>query len=322
MESPATVTIANEALLVTCTPAHGFSLSSLVDRASGAEALWRRPGFLPAPCTRALGPSGAASEETFLDVFCGGWFEMFPEVGYTREGDIASFVHGEAVRLPWELLDCGPDRLAARVATVRRPLVLERTVALEGPLLRVGERVENVGRSPVPYSWGHHPCFSRETFAGGRLEVPVAAAAVPAPWFDPDHATLAHGPFAWPQASARDDGGAVDLSVIPPAADGRHDHACLTLAGGSFRLTAPSAGDSGRALRVTFDADRFPWVLLWECFGAGAGAPFWAGCDALAVEFSTIPGRSTPDAIAAGALLALAPGEAVETEWTVGWEAL
>jgi galactose mutarotase-like enzyme len=318
------ITLANDALEVTCTPAQGFSISSFVDRASGAEALWRRPGFTPAPCSRRLGPAGAASDQGFLDVFAGGWFEMFPEVGYTLEGDPTSLVHGEVVRLPWELVDRGPEHVEARVATVRRPLALTRRMTLAGSTLRVRERIENVGAAPAPYTWGHHPCFSRATFGGGRLEVAVSAAEVPSPWFDPEHATLAHGPFAWPHAPGRGDGGGrdVDLSVIPPTADRRHDHACLTVAAGAFRLTAPSAGRDGRALRVAFDREQFPYVLLWECFGAGEGAPFWGGCDTFGVEFSTMPGRSTPDAIAAGAVRTIAPGETVETEWSIAWEAL
>jgi galactose mutarotase-like enzyme len=325
METPPEITLADAALRVTLTPANGFSLSSLVDLASGADALWRRPGFSPAPGSRMLGLSGEPSGETFLDLFAGGWFEMFPEVGYTAEDDVASFVHGEAMRLPWDVVEAGPAHAEARVACVRRPLTLTRRVAIEDGRLHVRERIANAGAGPVPYTWGHHPCFARETFAGGRLEIAVAGAEVPDPWFDEANATLAHGPFAWPHAPVRAAGAAgttIDLGAIPPAADGRHDHACLALAAGAFRLTAPSAGPAGRALRVAFDVEQFPHVLLWECFGAGDGPPFFGGLDTFGVEFSTTPGRSTPDALAAGAVRTLAPGETVETAWSVGWEAI
>lgn len=314
------ITLESDAVSVVCTPDQGFSISSLVDRVSGAEALWRRESHAVEPCSRTLGPAGEPSEATFLDRFAGGWFEMFPEVGYTQPGDPASLVHGEVVRLPWEVTEHGPRHVAARVALVRRPLTIERTLTLDGATLTVAERIANVGRAPVPYTWGHHPCFSRATFAGGRIELDVAAAEVPDPWFDPDHATLAHGPFAWPQAPARD-GGVVDLAGIPAERDGRADHACLTLGGrgGSLRLTAPA---HGRALRVEFDVRRFPHALLWEHLGAGDGYPFWGEGDTFAVEFSTIPGRATPDAIAAGAVSTLAPGATSQTTFTVAWEEL
>lgn len=322
MDASAAITLADDALRVTCTPDQGFSIRSFVDVASGADALWQRPGHTPTPCSRALGPAGTASEQSFLDVFGGGWFEMFPEVGYTLEGDDTSFLHGEVVRLPWTVTDHGPAHVEARVATLRRPLALTRRMELRDGVLHVSERIENVGMAPAPYTWGQHPCFSRATFAGGRLEIPVARAEVPDPWFDPEHATLAHGPFDWPHAPARSAGAVVDLGAIPPTADRRQDHACLTMAGGGFRLTAPSAGADGRALRVAFDHAQFPYVLLWECFGAGEGAPTWGGWDTFGVEFSTIPGRTTPDAIAAGAVRTLAPGETAATEWTIGWESL
>lgn len=321
------ITLESDALRVVCTPAQGFSISSLVDRASGADALWRRETHAVEPCSRTLGPAGERSEETFVDRFAGGWFEMFPEVGYTQPGDPASLVHGEVVRLPWEVVDQGPLHVAARVTLVRRPLRIERRLTLDGAILTVEERIENAGRAPVPYTWGHHPCFARATFAGGRIELDVAAAEVPEPWFDPANATLALGPFPWPHAPVRAAeadtaaGAPIDLSALPRERDGRHDHACLTLGerGGSLRLTAPA---HGRALRVEFDRERFPYALLWQNFGAGEGFPFWGEGDTFAVEFSTIPGRATPDAIAAGAVSTLAPGASSQTTFTVAWEGL
>ncbi|MDO8209956.1 hypothetical protein [Conexibacter sp. CPCC 206217] len=349
MTSPADITLESAAVRVRCTPAQGFSIASLVDRASGAEALWQRPNHDPAPCTRVLGPAGVASEAGFLDVFAGGWFEMFPEVGYTQPGDPTSLLHGEVVRLPWEVLDAGAQHVEARVACVRRPLTLVRRLTLDGATLRVCERIENTGAEPAPYTWGHHPCFARATFAGGRIELSAASAEVPDPWFDPAHATLAPGLFQWPHARARksSDSSAdassgapagaagdappsatvglaatIDLAAVPVTPDGRHDHACLTRASNTLRITAPGAGEHGRALRIEVDRERFPHLLLWQNLRAGGGYPFWGGADTFALEFSTIPGRSTPDALAAGAVSTLQPGETVETAFAVGWEAI
>lgn len=317
------ITLESDALRVVCTPAQGFSISSLVDRASGAEALWRRESHAVEPCSRTLGPAGELSDMTFIDRFAGGWFEMFPEVGYTLPGDPASLVHGEVVRLPWAVTEQSATHVAARVALVRRPLTIARTLTLDGATLTVHEQIENVGRAPVRYTWGHHPCFARETFAGGRIELDVAAAEVPDPWANPQQARLALGPFAWPQAPGRA-GGVVDLAAIPTERDRRQDHACLTLGarGGSLRLTAPQAGPHGRALRVEFDVEQFPYALLWEEFGAALDFPFWGEGDTFAVEFSTIPGRNTEDAVAAGAVSQLAPGETSQTTFTVAWEKL
>jgi galactose mutarotase-like enzyme len=317
VSGPAPITLQTGALEVVCDPARGFAIDALRDRASGAEALWRRPGHAPAAAVRALGGAGEASVPTFLDAFTGGWFVMFPEVGYPAGDDDASFLHGEVVRLPWEVLDASERHVTARVQTLRRPLTLERTLSVEGAALRVRERIANVGGADVPYAWGHHPCFARETFAGGRIELAPSAAEVPAPAHEPDHAVLAPGrAFTWPRAP-RADGGAEDLATVPAARDGRVDHACLTAPAGTFRISAPRYG---RALRVRYDAAQFPYILLWQDFGPPGGFPLWGGGDTFALEFSTIPGRSTPDAIGAGALRTLAPGASAETEIELAWE--
>lgn len=313
----APVVLSTDALEVVCDPARGFAIDMIRDRESGAEALWRRPGHAPAAAARALGAAGEASIPTFLDAFTGGWFAMFPEVGYPLADDPTSFLHGEVVRLPWDVLDRGEHHVTARVQTLRRPFALERRLELDGATLRVRERVENVGAMDAEYAWGHHPCFSRATFAGGRIEIAPSAAEVPAPAHAPAAAVLATGnAFTWPIAP-RADGSTEDLSTVPAARDGRVDHACLTVPDGRFRITAPN---HGRALRIAYDAAHFPYILLWQDFGPADGFPLWGGGDTFALEFSTIPGRSTPDAIAAGALRALAPGAAVETEIELSWE--
>jgi galactose mutarotase-like enzyme len=310
-------TLRSAGLEVACDPSRGFTISSIVDLASGAEALWRRPAHEPAAPTRALGGAGEASIPTFLDGFTGGWFAMFPEVGYPLADDPTSFLHGEVVRLPWEVLDASEAHVAARVRTLRRPFEVERTLTLDGATLRVEERIANRGALGVPYAWGHHPCFSRATFAGGRIAIAPSAAHVPAPAHAPAHAVLAPGsPFDWPCAPRRD-GGVEDLSTVPDRRDGRVDHACLTVPHGRIRIEAPRYG---RALQLDYDAELFPHVLLWQDLGPRDGFPLWGGGDTFALELSTIPGRSMPDAIAAGALRTLAPGATIETSVTLTWE--
>ncbi len=312
------VTLANDELRVVCDPARGFAIDSLVDRASGAETLWRRPAHEPAAAARSLGGAGEASVATFLDLFTGGWFTMFPDVGYPLADDPASFLHGEVVRLPWDVLDVAGDRVRARVRTLRRPLEIERTVALDGATLHVEERIANRCALPVPYAWGHHPCLARETFAGGRIELTPSAAEVPAPPHDPAAAVLKAGEgFDWPLAPRRD-GGVEDLATVPRERDGRVDHACLTVPEGVIRVGAPSVG---RRLRIEYDAEQFPYVLLWQDLGPPEPVPLWGAGDTFALEFSTAPGRSAADAVAAGVARTLAPGEKRVTAIAMTWEA-
>jgi galactose mutarotase-like enzyme len=311
------MTLEAEGISIACAPEQGFTITSLRDARSGAEALWswRRT---PTPCSRAVGVGGAGSVETFIDVFAGGWFEMFPAVGFPAEGDPTSLLHGELVRLPWDVLEHTRTAVTARVETVRSPFEVTRTLELAGAALHVTERIRNLGGEPAPYAWGHHPCLSRETFAGGVLELDVEAAHVPAPPYDAGASRLAAGDVDWPSGSTHD-GTAVDLNAVPREADGRVDHVCLRPSRGRARITAPSAG---RALELTWDLALFPHLLLWQNFRAEGGWPFWAEADTFTVEFSTIPGRTMPEAADAGAIRALAPGAAVETSFTAGWTSL
>jgi galactose mutarotase-like enzyme len=308
--------IASERVRVECLPAQGFVIASLHDLASGAEAIWVRSNHDPEPCTRSLGPAGEHSTETFLDRWPGGWFEMFPVVGYPSPDDATLLLHGELVRLPWTVTHHDEHRVEAQVHTIRGPFLVTRSLEVGGSELEIAERIENVGGEPARYLWGHHPCFRRATFAGGRIDVEVGECSVPDPHFDPDAAILETTPsFVWPDAPARN-GGEVDVSAVPDEPDGRVDHICLTLAAGGLTVTAPRYG---RALRVEFDLGQFPYLLVWENFEAAGGFPFWRDADTFALEWSTNPGRTVPDAEAADAVRTLAAGEALETLIRTTW---
>jgi len=244
---------------------------------------------------------------------------MFPDVGYPTPGDATSLLHGELVRLPWDVEEHTTTALEARVRTVRRPFEVTRRLELIGGTLQIRERVEHVGAEPAPYLWGHHPCFSRATFGGGRLELDVKEAHVPGPAFDPDAAILHPDQvIRWPVARSRD-GRSVDLSQIPSEPDGRFDHVCLTPAAGRVRLTAPAFK---RALTIHFDLEHYPFVLIWQDFCASGGWPFWKGADTFAVEFSSNPGRTVPEAQSAGLIRNLEPGEAIEAMVELTWDDL
>jgi len=302
-----------------CAPAHGFVITSLRDEVSGAEALWRRSGFEPAPASRALGPSGDGSAETFDELFVGGCFEMFPVCGLPGELDgRPTLLHGELVRLPWSEEHVTTREVAARVAAVRTPFAARRTCRLEDDGTLVCETtVANVGGEPASYAWGQHPCLARETFAGGRIELRATRCWVPEPPLAPAAATLAGGGFAWPAARGRD-GEPVDLALVPGEADGRLDHVCLELADGMVRVTAPRVGC---ALELRFDLACCPYALLWQDYRA-AGASWWGAADTLALESWSTPGRGVDDAVAAGALRVLQPGETASTRWSMRWTAL
>lgn len=317
-ESAAEITLATEQVAVHCLPAQGGTIASLRDGASGAEALWRWPRVEPAPCGRDLGPAGAPSIASFIDRFVGGWFTMFPAVGYPDDDAPPSLLHGELVRLPWEVVRAGRSEADLRVETVRTPFAVERRIAVAGAELRVEDRIRNVGAEPAPFAYGQHPCLSRATFAGGTLELTVERAEVPDPPHAPAASRLATGTVAWPGGRLRD-GEPTDLSAIPAEPDGRVDHVCVRPAAGRARVTAPSAG---RALVLEWHLGALPELLLWQDFRSAGGWPFWGAADTFGLEPSTIPGRTMGDARAAGAIRHLDAGASFETSMSARWEAL
>lgn len=318
-----TIRLEGDTLLVACDPEAGFSITEIVDVATGANALWQREAFVPGEFRRVLGPSGDLSSESFIDLFVGGWFEMFPTTGWpgTLRGAVGpamSLLHGEAMRLPWVIMHRDASALEASVEMVRTPFRLTRRLEIAGAELVVSERAENLSPLPAPFVWGHHPCFDRATFAGGRFEIDVASAEVPGPVYDEAHNSLVGGAaFTFPQAPMVG-GGARDIAAIPQAADGRHEQTSLVVRHGGVRITAPRIG---RAFSLTWDERDFPYVLLWQDYLAD-GAAFWGTCDTFAVEPSSAPGRSLDDAVAAGAVRDLAPGGSVSVTMRARWGAI
>ena len=181
--------------------------------------------------------------------------------------------------------------------------------------LTLTSTIANVGGEPAAYAWGFHPCFDRAVFAGGRIDVEVAEASVPGPAYDQANATLAVDQrFAWPHA-LRADGSTVDLGVVPDAPDGRHEHICLTLAGGRMRISAPA---HERTFALEVETAVFPAVLLWQDFLA-PGASFAGTADVFTLEPASYLGRSMDDAVTTDALRTLAPGEDASTTISAAW---
>lgn len=317
------IRLEGEGLAVECLPRAGFLITGIIDTASGANALWRREGFVPGDFIRGLGPSGDISIESFADLFQGGWFEMFPTTGFpgTMPGAVGtaqSLLHGEVMRLPWQVTHEDASSVEASVTAVRTPLQLTRRLEITGGDLVVTERARNLAPIPVHFVWGHHPCFDRATFAGGRLELEVQRAQVPAPVFDERNNTLVGGArFNFPEAPT-ESGGIRDVAAIPAEPDGRHEQCSLVVRRGGIRITAPRIQ---RAFHLEWSERDFPYVLLWQDYRA-EGMAFWGTADTFAVEPASAPGRSLDDATAAGALRRLEPGGEATVAMRARWSSL
>lgn len=292
----------SDAMLSELRPEHGMTMTSLRLRDGGPNVLWERPGHRPPTCSRALGPSGTPSIETLHDLLIGGWFEMAPHAGLPGVLDGApTLLHGEAVRLPWAIEAFSGEYVEGVVDAVRTPLTLRRRVEIDGNRVAVTTSIRNRGHSPVSITHGEHPCFDREVFAGGSLELEARSARV-MPALDGDNALLAEGEFEWPVASVRA-GGRIDLSTIPARADGGNDRVCIELAEPEVELV--SAG--GLHLTLHTDPSSHPHLLLWRCYRAD-GAPSFGLWDVLAIEPMSAARLGIAEAARTDAILRLPPG--------------
>jgi galactose mutarotase-like enzyme len=295
-----------EAIEADVLPDLGMSIVSLRD-SSGREQLWRRPNFSPPPRRREIGPPGEASIEAMFALWPGGWFEMSPHAGLPGELDgRETMLHGEAARLPWEVLDAGPGHLEAQVDAVHEPLRLWRRVEAEADGLLLRSRIENRGDASVEVCHGEHPAFARPDFAGARIEL-RARRAVVLPQLDPPAASLVAGEFEWPLAPAVG-GGTVDLSLVPEHADGAHDHLALELAEPRARIVRVDGS------RLEIDAGNHSHLMLWR-HHQPVSSP--EPRDIFALEPMSFGGVTITEAVAAGATRRLAPGETATYESAV-----
>jgi galactose mutarotase-like enzyme len=284
-------------------PDLGMSIVSLRD-GSGRELLWQRPDFTAPPRTREIGPPGEPSVEAMFGLWPGGWFEMSPHAGMPGELDgQLTMLHGEAARLPWEVLDSGPAHLEAQVDAVHEPLRLWRRVEAAGAELALHSRIENCGEAPVEVCHGEHPAFARADYAGARITLKARRATV-LPQAEPEAASAVAGEFEWPLAPAVG-GGTVDLSLVPERADGTHDHVTVELAEPGMRIACPG----GRAIEI--DAGNHSHALLWR-YHQPPSAP--EPRDIFALEPWSYGGVTIAEAVAARATHRLARGESVAYE--------
>lgn len=306
------ITLGNSAIEVECYPAHGFAIGAIRRRDSLVNLLWNPEGARFDPLTTELGPSGTASIDTFdRGILAGGWFLMFPTAGLPgvdAEGVGApQWMHGETARLPWKVLNQSGTSVQCEVRT--RHFLVQREVRLLGNEVRVSTEATNVSSSSQSVTFGEHPCFPRPVFGGGTVQLSAVEAAVTS-IADPPNSRLAEREvFTWPQAPLGA-GGLRDLSVIPEQADGRHDHVWLKNVEGRASIVALS-GELN--VQLSWDAKALPYALLWQHF-LPLNSP-WGG-DVFALEPVSAPGRTSDDAVNAGAHTSVSPMATVSS-WAV-----
>jgi Domain of unknown function (DUF4432) len=277
---------------------------------------------------RALTPvavSAAAAaiphDLAFLEMYSGGWQEVFPNGGAPSEYAGARFgQHDDVAHLPWDYVieEDSPTRVSVRfsVRTRRMPFVLERLVGLErgSPCLELASRIANESDRDLPVMWGHHFAFGAPFLDDScRIVLPGQPAVIPHDTpIHPDGRRIHNqGRFGWPHASGAD-GDPVDLSRMPQRGT-PSDIAYITdLPTGAYQMWSER---SVLGVRVAWDNDVMPYLWLWQEPASSPGYPWWSGDYLIGLEpFSSYPTNGLAEAVANGSALHVGGAATVQAE--------
>ena len=154
-----TLILGNNLIRVTVLADKGTDIYELLYKPLDMDAMWRAPLGLRERHS-VTSPREHVSGK-FLDYAFGGWFEMFPNVGYHFEKHGFPWsLHGEVSLQAWEykIVKDEPEEIIIgfQVRTARTPFHLEKTLRLvnDKPTLFFEERITNEGDQPMDVSWG------------------------------------------------------------------------------------------------------------------------------------------------------------------------
>jgi len=279
------------------------------------DFMWHSPLELRPPfvATSAL-PEGA-----FHDYYYGGWQEVLPSAGWASEPYLGTFqgLHGEVSLLPFQaaVIEDSPERVALRtwVRTYRSPLSLERVLRLEGdrPALFIEEQLTN--EAPVEFAvmWGHHPAFG-EPFLDSSCVVQTPAKTVEVLAYHRNGLWEPGDGYKFPQVKNRRTDALQDITQVLPRETGSVDVIFFKeLKAGWYGLTNR---DQGVGFGMAWDAQRFPYLWMWQVYGGHDDYPWYGRTYNCALEpFTSYPPAGIKNALDNGTALRLQPGQVIET---------
>lgn len=272
--------ISSDELQVQLAPDSGAAVVSL-RRPGGPELLARRTWRHPLPSDQVAGGYGSTWADLHADYDLA-WREQLPNAGAECEVDgVRHPFHGDVWSAPWQVLAADPSQVELSCDQIRLPLVVRRTVSVDGHCVSITESVRNTVAEPQQLCWGHHPVFpvgpdTRLELPGGVVRCEESAELRAA-------GLSATDTFAWP-CHTGEDGSVVDVSRLP--------------AGPVERLLVVSELPEARAVihglpddttvELTWDGEVWPHLWLWAQVG-GRGFPWYGRAAVLGVEPQSSP---------------------------------
>lgn len=286
-------TIENDVLRVTVLH-EGGHIAEILDKASGVSPLWipHWPSIEPSSYDPQRHPQyGGGADASLLAGIMGHNLCLDIFGGPSAEESAAGMpVHGETSVARFDVSADGAEALSMAAVLPAALLRVERQLRLEGRVLRVRERVENLTAADRPVGWTEHVTLGPPFLENGATELRVSAtrSKVFEGPFGPADYLAAGAEFDWPNAP-RAGGGSADLGTVTDVA---HSSAYTTHLMDPSRDEAFFVAFSSR-LRLAFGygwqrAD-FPWMGMWEENHARTAAPWNGGTLTRGMEFGVSP---------------------------------
>lgn len=308
------VVLENDRLRVTLLSGKGGDLVEFNVKRHDLDIAWLAPGGVRDP--NAFLSTSPDPHATFLDVWPGGWQDIFPSAGEPSSWNGARYgQHGELSNMPWDvaILDDREQRVEIGLSVRGRkfPALLERRVSLARgeATLRVAERATNLSRQPLRAMWSQHICFGQPFLAPGstiRLPDGVTGQVHPADDTFGPRRLAAGTPFIWPTVPDAA-GNPLDLRTVPPR-DTPSDLVYLTgfpepTAWYEVRNPAQPVG-----VCVEWSRDTLPYLWYWQEFGGTTGYPWYGEVYTIGLEpNSSWPTNGLAEAVANDSALHLPP---------------
>jgi hypothetical protein len=310
----AAVVLENDQIRVTILSGKGADVVEFNVKRHDLDIVWLSPGGVRDP--NAFQSTSADPLATFVDVYPGGWQDVFPNAGAAAHWNGAQFgQHGEICNMPWdvEIIEDSEDRVEIRLTVEGRkfPSHIERIVSLANgeAALGIRESVTNTSGVAVRAMWSQHITYGFPYMTPGSLiQLPdgVTGRSHEADVGATGRRLTADATFDWPMAPASD-GSTLDLSVVPP----RNTPSELVYLTDFpdprawYELTNP---DQPFGVRVEWDRETLPYLWYWQEFGGTTGYPWYGEVYTIGLEpNSSYPTNGLPDAVANGSAMTIEP---------------
>jgi galactose mutarotase-like enzyme len=288
------LSLISPSLTLQVTPSEGGRITSLVNRSTNTEWLFKGvtcPPLREGSCFDE-GPRGGFDE-------CLPSVAPSPALGWPGDavGD-----HGDLWWRPWTVVEATDEHLVLQAGFANYPLTLVRSIEVltDAPVVRLEYEIRNKSDRPLPYLYSAHPLFALDE----TMSVEIATGQLVLNAFGQGLDPQARSHWPWVRTGA----GIERIDHIEPEGAVANYKVFVTSTGTvTLRRTA-----SGESLQFLYDASALPWIGL--CVNRW-GWPHEGALDRwVAIEPTTAPTDELSRAVEAGWARTLAPGDA--HQWT------